>query len=331
MIKEFHLFAGIGGGIYGGQLLGHQCVAGVEIDEFCKGVLRQRQADGWMHNFDIYGDLTKLGGYAFQGKFDVLCGGFPCQAFSTAAHGCNIAEKNLWDEMRRFAEESEAPIVFGENVTFKAIDKAGMDLRELGYKVQVCKLSCSDLGADHVRSRFWLLAVKDRKVFFNLVKNLIPQPKLKVSSWAKDPNSFSYPEEGIKRGRQLKAVGNAQSPFVAAAAFRILVNRHIIDMDNFKVEVSADELGEVFDVEQTWIKREHPEIVGYVHTPTTIANYSTPSMQKHQGCRNYSAIFGKPKPKDAEYLMGFPIGASYPGPIGKDIESPWVCVDKDMK
>ena len=60
MIKEFHLFAGIGGGIYGGQLLGHQCVAGVEIDEFCKGVLRQRQADGWMHNFDIYGDLTKL-------------------------------------------------------------------------------------------------------------------------------------------------------------------------------------------------------------------------------------------------------------------------------
>ena len=106
MIKEFHLFAGIGGGIYGGQLLGHQCVAGVEIDEFCKGVLRQRQADGWMHKFDIYGDLTKLGGYAFQGKFDVLCGGFPCQAFSTAAHGCNIAEKNLWDEMRRFAEES---------------------------------------------------------------------------------------------------------------------------------------------------------------------------------------------------------------------------------
>ena len=28
-IKEFHLFAGIGGGIYGGELLGHQCCAGV--------------------------------------------------------------------------------------------------------------------------------------------------------------------------------------------------------------------------------------------------------------------------------------------------------------
>ena len=30
-IQEFHLFAGIGGGIYGGELLGHECCAGVEI------------------------------------------------------------------------------------------------------------------------------------------------------------------------------------------------------------------------------------------------------------------------------------------------------------
>ena len=44
-IKEFHLFAGIGGGIYGGELLGHKCCAGVEIDEFCKKILLQRQAD----------------------------------------------------------------------------------------------------------------------------------------------------------------------------------------------------------------------------------------------------------------------------------------------
>ena len=44
-IKEFHLFAGIGGGIYGGQLLGHTCCAGVEIDEFCQSILRQGSAD----------------------------------------------------------------------------------------------------------------------------------------------------------------------------------------------------------------------------------------------------------------------------------------------
>ncbi len=93
-IREFHLFAGIGGGIYGGELLGHECCGGVEIDKFCQDVLIQRQKDGWMNEFSIYGDICNLKGDDFKGKFDVLCGGFPCQAFSTAAHGKNISEKN---------------------------------------------------------------------------------------------------------------------------------------------------------------------------------------------------------------------------------------------
>ena len=58
IIKEFHLFAGIGGGIYGGEILGHQCCAGVEIDNYCKKVLKQRQLDGWMPQFPIYDDIT---------------------------------------------------------------------------------------------------------------------------------------------------------------------------------------------------------------------------------------------------------------------------------
>ena len=165
MINEFHLFAGIGGGIYGGILLGHHCCAGVEIDEYCKTVLKQRQEDGWMEKFPIYGDITKLDGKDFIGKFDVLCGGFPCQAFSYAAHGNNIEEKNLWPEMFRFVQESDAPIVFGENVTIKAIEMAKDDLEKIGYKVERCRVACMDIGADHKRPRFWLLAVKDDKIF----------------------------------------------------------------------------------------------------------------------------------------------------------------------
>ncbi len=323
-INEFHLFAGIGGGIYGGRLLNHRCVGAVEIDQFCQSVLKQRQLDGWMDTFDIYEDVTKLGGYSFKGKFDVLCGGFPCQAFSTAAHGNNIPEKNLWEAMFQFVIDSEAPVVFGENVTFKAIDKARNDLQSIGYKVQICKLSCQNLGANHQRDRFWLLAVKDRDVFFRLVMHLVPQPKLKVDNWTKNIDEFDYPEKNIARGKQLKAIGNAQSPFVAASAFRVLVNRHVKDVDTFNINVSEEELDRVFEKQETWITREHPEIQGLVHTPTTIANYSTPSMQKHQGCRNFVAVFGRPSPKNGEYLMGFPIGASYPKAILKRIQEPWV-------
>lgn len=162
-IKEFHLFAGIGGGIYGGKLLGHRCVAGVEIDEYCQSVLKQRQVDGWLEPFDVYGDIFKLNGKDFENSFDVLCGGFPCQAFSTAAHGRNILDKNIWPAMYQFVQASNAPVVFGENVVFKAISQAKSDLEKIRYRVECCKLGCYELGADHQRNRFWLLAVKDEE------------------------------------------------------------------------------------------------------------------------------------------------------------------------
>lgn len=310
-IKEFHLFAGIGGGIYGGELLGHQCCGGVEISEFCQEVLKRRQEDGWMNPFSIYGDLRLLNGKDFKGKFDILCGGFPCQAFSTAAHGKNIAEKNLWDEMFRFVKESEAPVVFGENVVLRAIEKARNDLESIGYKVQFCRLSCSNLGADHQRNRFWLLAVKNAKRFERIISHIQTLPKMKGSFWSKNPDVLGDEVEITDRREQLKGVGNAQSPFVAASAFRILVNRHV-EKGIYDETVSDKEIQAVFEIEKTWIKKIFGENLGLVHTPTTMANYAAPSMMKHQGCRNFVTVFGKPSPKNAEYLMGFPLGASSP-------------------
>ena len=308
-ITEFHLFAGIGGGIYGGELLGHTCCAGVEIDDYCQKVLKQRQEDGWMNRFPIYGDLTKLNGTQFKGTFDILCGGFPCQAFSHAAHGKNIASKNLWGEMFRFVQESDAPIVFGENVTLKALMKAKEDLVSIGYKVELCGLSCGELGGDHRRSRFWLLAVKDNTIFKKLAQHICSLPKLQAYGWIKALSEVGQSVKVTNRREQLKAIGNAQSPYVAASVFRILVNRHLTHKYTSHI-ASKEEIDTVFISKQTWIKRTYGEDFGYVHTPTTMANYSAPSMMKHQGCRNFVKVFDKPTPANAEYLMGFPLGAS---------------------
>lgn len=56
-MNELHLFAGAGGGILGGQLLGHTCVCAVEINPYCQRVLLQRQRDGMLPRFPIYGDI----------------------------------------------------------------------------------------------------------------------------------------------------------------------------------------------------------------------------------------------------------------------------------
>lgn len=312
-IKEFHLFAGIGGGIYGGMILGHICCGGVEIDPYATGVLLQRQRDGWFEPFDIYPDIKTLNGSEFIGSFDILCGGFPCQAFSTAAHGKNIAEKNLWDYMFKFVQDSQAPIVFGENVVLRAITKAKSDLESIGYRVSICRLSCKDLGADHQRNRFWLLAVKDNIIFEKVAKHINKLPQINARCWTLNANNIEYPAEVEVKRNQLRGIGNAQSPLVCACAFRILVNRQL-KKDYTSVVVTKEELSKIFIPYKTWIQTDFNNIGG-LHTPTTMANYHCVSMMKHTSCQNFVKVFGKPTPLNGEFLMGFPIGSSSPKPI----------------
>ena len=322
-IKEFHLFAGIGGGIYGGELLGHKCCAGVEIDEFCKKILKQRQEDGWMPKFPIFDDVTKINGTEYKGSFDVLCGGFPCQAFSYAAHGNNIESKNLWPYMYEFVQQSEAPIVFGENVTIVAIDKAKKDLEAIGYRVVRSRLACMDLHADHKRPRFWLLAVKDENVFKKVAAHICSLPKFKADFWLDNPHEIIYPAPVPVLAPQKRGVGNAQAPIAAAIAFRILVNRLLNGKPN-SVNPTEEEINAVFVKQTTWIQSQNPNDPIYIHTPTTMGNYHYKSMMKHPSCAKYVRVFGKPTALHAEYLMGFPIGASSPYPMNLKNYEQWI-------
>ncbi|MCM1079724.1 MAG: DNA cytosine methyltransferase [Bacteroidales bacterium] len=322
MIKEFHLFAGIGGGIYGGMILGHQCCAGVEIDKYAQNVLRQRQKDGWMEEFPIIDDITKLNGKDIKGTFDILCGGFPCQAFSYAAHGNNIESKNLWPEMFRVAQESNAPVIFGENVTKEAIDGAKKDLESIGYDVKRCRLACMDIGADHKRPRFWLLAVKDKNVFNKIASHMETLPKFTARFWERNPLEMEYPVEVPVLAPQKRGIGNAQAPIAAATAFRVLVNRHL-HQETYEVNPSEEEISKIFSKVNTWIHNQDPMDTIYIHTPTTMGNYHYKSMMKHPSCAKYVRIFGKPTALHAEYLMGFPIGASSPFALTKENFDLW--------
>jgi site-specific DNA-cytosine methylase len=59
-VRELHLFAGAGGGILGGMLLGHVPVCAVEIDPYCRQVLAERQADGNLPPFPVFEDVRYL-------------------------------------------------------------------------------------------------------------------------------------------------------------------------------------------------------------------------------------------------------------------------------
>ena len=131
-----------------------------------------------------------------------------------------------------------------------------------------------------------------------------------------------YTLDNNNRRKQLLGIGNAQSPFVVASAFRILVNRMLQEEYDTSEIVSKQEIQNVFEMRPSWIQKKYNNI-GLLHTPTTMANYSCPSMMKHQGCRNFKMVFEKPEPNNAEYLMGFPLGASNVQPMPIDNFNKW--------
>lgn len=162
-MNELHLFAGVGGGILGGMLLGHTCVCAVEIEPYCRKVLLQRQRDGILPKFPIWDDVRTFDGKQWRGKVDVICGGFPCQDISCAGKGAGIdgERSGLWSEFARIIGEVRPKYAFVENSPMLAVRGLGRvlgDLSEIGYDAKWCVMGADDVGAPHIRKRMWILA-----------------------------------------------------------------------------------------------------------------------------------------------------------------------------
>lgn len=162
-MNELHLFAGAGGGILGGMLLGHTCVCAVEIEPFCRKVLLQRQRDGILPKFPIWDDVRTFDGKPWRGKVDIICGGFPCQDISCAGKGAGIEgeRSGLWSEFARIISEVRPRYAFVENSPMLAVRGLGRvlgDLSEIRYDARWCVMGADDVGAPHIRKRMWILA-----------------------------------------------------------------------------------------------------------------------------------------------------------------------------
>ena len=86
-MNELALFAGAGGGILGGKLLGWRTVCAVEWEPYPASVLCARQNDGILPPFPIWDDVQTFDGKPWRGIVDVVSGGFPCQDISSAGGG----------------------------------------------------------------------------------------------------------------------------------------------------------------------------------------------------------------------------------------------------
>ena len=232
-MNELHLFAGAGGGILGGQLLGHTTVCAVEIEEYPRQILLQRQRDGVLPKFPIWDDVCTFDGTPWRGAVDVICGGFPCQDISAAGKGAGIGGKRsgLWKEYARIIDEIRPEFVFAENsplLRTRGLDVVLEDLSELGYDARWCVLGAWHVGAPHKRNRMWILAhaasagCKEREPNQKCLSNIAENNVEARGIWKTEPAVGRVARGVAHRVDRLKAIGNGQVSAVAATAWNIL-------------------------------------------------------------------------------------------------------------
>lgn len=168
-LRELALFAGAGGGILGGHLLGWRTVCAVEWEPYPASVLCARQNDGLLPPFPIWDDVQTFDEKPWKGIVDVVSGGFPCQDISSAGRGAGIdgERSGMWREMARIICEVRPRFAFVENspmLTSRGLGRVLGDLASMGFNARWGVLGAADVGANHQRDRIWIVARRDKDV-----------------------------------------------------------------------------------------------------------------------------------------------------------------------
>ena len=234
-MNELALFAGAGGGILGGHLLGWRTVCAVEQNSYAASILAARQNDGILKAFPIWSDVCTFDGKPWRGIIDVVSGGFPCQDISAAGNGVGIdgERSGLWREMARIIGEIRPKFAFVENsplLISRGLALVISDFAEMGYECQWLRLSASEVGAPHNRDRIWVVAnpiggERWKKQCDGTNRRMGRQwkPIPWDRDWENALRDFRGMDDGLAYGvERLDTVRNGQVPLVAATAFNIL-------------------------------------------------------------------------------------------------------------
>ena len=238
-MHELALFAGAGGGILGGKLLGWRTICAVENDPHALSVLVARQNDGHLAPFPIWDDVRTFDGVPWRGRIDVISGGFPCQDISSLGKRTGLAgeKSGLWFEMLRIIREVRPPFVFLENsqhLVSRGLERILADLAALGYDARWGVLGADNAGAPHIRKRLWLRAEIPDSNMCRYLHSSQPgitekkkgsriYPEFRRPSWWEAEPDMGRVADGLPyQLDRIRRLGNAQVPAVVKLAWNEL-------------------------------------------------------------------------------------------------------------
>lgn len=152
------LFTGVGMIDLGLERAGMTCIAQVEKDPWRRRVLAKHWRD--VPRFNL---VEEFGRGVFDGRPDLICGGFPCTDISRAGRGAGIDGENsgLWREFARIIREFRPGAVLVENspaLTERGLGRVLGDLAACGLDAEWDCLPAAAFGADHLRDRIYIVA-----------------------------------------------------------------------------------------------------------------------------------------------------------------------------
>lgn len=250
-INGLDLFSGIGGISLALQPW-VKTICYVEMDYYCQAVLMSRMRSGKLDNAPIWDDVQSFDAAPWIGSVDIISGGFPCQDISIAGTGKGLAgrQSGLFYQMAQIIYDVSPTFVFLENVpAILTKGRGGYEviatLTAMGYDVRWGILSAYDVGASHIRERWWALAHTNSKRRKNSggMHPSIHKQKEKKSPIKTSRNSRRWTNRewhlesrmgriahGVPfRTHKLIGLGNAVVPECAEEAFlRLLTGRQFI-------------------------------------------------------------------------------------------------------
>ena len=216
-MKFLDLFAGIGGFRLGMESAGHECVGFCEIDKYARAsykAIHNTEGEIELH------DITRVTDESIRrfGSVDVICGGFPCQAFSIAGNrrGFEDTRGTLFFEIARFASILRPKYLFLENVrgllnhdggaTFETIIRT-LDEFGYGYDVEWQVLNSKNFGVPQNRERVFIIGhlrgERTRNVFpisGESEQSDHQPPKIEIIGNTRNPNGTSKGTKSVVYG-----------------------------------------------------------------------------------------------------------------------------------
>lgn len=309
-MKYFSMFSGIGGFEYGiNKATKARCVGFSEIDKYASSIYQKHYPKH--RNF---GDATTIDTNELE-DFDLLVGGFPCQAFSIAGKQLGFCDTRgtLFFEIARVLEDKRPRYFLLENVkgllshdkgkTFQTILEV---LTSLGYEFEYQVLNSKDFGVPQNRERVFIVGhfggSSKRKVF-PIIRKPGKAIKKIINKGHDGTNIYSKKGSAVTQ----KALGGGQGAKTGLYAVPTTTegNTHAIDTNYFKGcnELNKGRRTQVA-VPVSDVTRLNKEQNGRRFKTNNESSFTLTQQDKHGVYDGFR--IRRLTPKECERLQGFP-------------------------